>query len=460
MAWTPLAYEWIRRSARRAVLPSLVMACALGGTVFAKQNALTSDEPTDAGAITLRVACLHLPGVRTKELAHEPADVPRLRELARTIQGVRPNILVLSGLDYDTPDAPDSPADGEPGRNAKRFADRYLATPQGEGLAGLRFDTYMPMTNSGQPSGMDLDRSGTIETTWIEPANPSVPTGEESAARARYSGDCWGPGFYPGQRGLAILVDSRLTIDRAHIRTIRLMPWDYVPASSMPGAEPGSTPWYTPEQQKAVRVCSGVMVDVPVALPNRAVVHLITSTPIELGGADEGQRRARRHRDEIRLVADYAEGQGYLVDDAGQGGGLEAGASFVILGNLGAAPGDERAYRDPIKLNLFTSPRVNARVTPMWDEPGAAAARTKQGKADTKSEPSRGSKSTDPRSTTTREGRREDYVLPSTDLGIRAAGVWRAGREDGRTDERKGAQGAHDPVWMDLWVRPPASAPR
>ncbi len=452
MAWTPHSTKEVERREGLAARLRIALACLLCSAWVASAGPPEGDE--EASAVTLRVATFHLPGVRTAELLRDPGSVPRLRVLARIIQGLRPNILVLSGLDRDEPGAPGSPEGEAAGLNAQRFADQYLATPQGQDVGALLFEAYMPATNSGQPSGMDLDRSGSIETSWVEPADPASPTAEESTARARYSGDCWGPGWYPGQRGLAVLIDRRLTMERARVRTVRLMPWDYMPAPSIPGREPNSHAWFTPEQEKAVRLCSGVLVDVPIRLPNGAVLHVMSTTPIELGGADEEQRRARRHRDEIRLLADYIDGQSYVVDDAGVGGGLDPGSSFVIAGNLSAAPGDERTFRDPITKALFAVGRVNTRIVPSRDAAGGRA----QPSPDTKAPSSRESRGgvgspreAEARLATTRDGRREDYVLPSADLGIRSVGIWE------RLDELPA--GSHAPVWMDLWVRAPASRP-
>jgi hypothetical protein len=427
-----------------------LVAC-LFSTVFLPAPSSAQEQK----ATTMRVACYDLGGVRTRDLLR--SDARRVKALAEIIQRVRPNILVVSGIDRDDEGAPDVPPNAPPGLNASRFVDRYLAVPQAKGLIPLNYETFMPVTNSGQPSGMDLDHSGSIESAWVDPAEGATATAQENAARARYSGDCWGPGAYPGQRGIAVLVDPRLSIDRASIRTIRLMPWDYMPASSLAMDDrTGKPAWYTPEEAKTIRLASTCLVDVPVKVPNGSVLHVISTLPTEIGGHDEQQRRARRNRDEIRLLTDYIEGQGYIVDDAGRGGGLEPGASFVVLANLNATPGDPAGYRDPIAHDLFISPRLNASVTPDREHLDWVLT-SRDSRGDDASKAKRGSVN-GPRAATTRDGRRVDYVLPSKDLGIRDAGVWSYADLDAN-GKAIAPPSDHDLVLMDLWVRPPAILP-
>lgn len=377
-------------------------------------------EPSDEG-VTIRVAAWHLPGIRTAELV--AGETPRVRQIAQVIQRIRPNVVVLSGLAYDAEGGPGVPKEGQAGSNAARLVEGYLAKPQATDLQPLSFTASMPPTNSGMPSGMDLDRSGKVVTEFslsAEAANPA------------FSGDAWGPGAYPGQFGLAILVDPRLTLGK-DVRTFRLMPWDYMPSASLPPAPEGQTGkggWFTPEQLKTVRLAATTTIDAPITLPNGRVVHVVSSNPSVLGGTDQQQRRARRHRDEIRFLADYVEGLGYIVDDSGVGGGLSTDATFVIMGQFNASPEDERSLGDPIASVLFSTTRLNVGVTPLGEGDG-------------------------PRDATSRDGRRTTYMLPSANIGIVAAGVWRVPPVD-EQGRAMAFPSADFPVWMDLWVRNPA----
>src|SRR3546814_14376375 len=71
---------------------------------------------------------------------------------------------------------------------------------------------YLAPVNTGVPSGLDLDGSGTI--------------GGEGRDRGN---DAWGYGLHPGQYGMLVL--SRYPIDTDAVRTFRLLKW-----SAMPGA--------------------------------------------------------------------------------------------------------------------------------------------------------------------------------------------------------------------------------
>jgi hypothetical protein len=383
--------------------------------------------------ITLRVAEFEVGAIRTRELL--TADTPRLKRIAEVIQRVRPNVLLLSGIAYDTAGGPDVKEVQPPGQNGQRFADAYLAVSQGEGLAPLRFKSFSAPVNSGMASGMDLDHSGSVVTTFPLP-------GAAAAGAEAYSGDCWGPGAYPGEHGMALLVDERLTIQTDKARTFRRFPWEYVPSGAMPPApgaakDDGSTSWYTANEKGLVRLSSVGHWDVPVALPDGSVLHLLCSRPIPPGPKADGAPTfaSRRNHDEIRFWADYVDDEPYLVDDSGVGGGLASGALFVVMGNLGVAPRpDSKAGDDVIGSALFGAHRVNSAVTPTSETtlPGLDPIATTFGNL------------------------RADYLLPSREIGIAAAGIWRAAPAG--TDRSFPSE--HFPVYMDLVVVPAGGASR
>jgi hypothetical protein len=320
-----------------------------------------------------------------------------------------------------------------PGLNGQRFADAYLAVSQGEGLAPMRFKAFSAPVNSGMASGMDLDHSGSVVTTFPLP-------GTSTAGAEAYSGDCWGPGAYPGEHGMALLVDERLTIHADKARTFRRFPWEYVPSGAMPPApgaakDDGSTSWYTSGEKGLVRLSSVGHWDVPVALPDGAVLHVLCSRPISPGPKADGPPTfaARRNHDEIRFWADYIDDEPYLVDDAGVGGGLASGALFVVMGNLGVAPrSGPKSGDDVVASALFGAHRVNSAVTPNSETPLPGL---------------------DPAATTF-GNLRADYLLPSREIGIAAAGIWRAAPSG--TD--RSFPSAHFPVYMDLVMVPAAGA--
>ncbi|MFA6046411.1 MAG: hypothetical protein WC718_15610, partial [Phycisphaerales bacterium] len=248
------------------------------------------------GSVKFRIATFDLGGVTTADLA--AADVSRVRELAQAIQRIRPQVLLLSGLAYDMPGAPGVSAKDTPGTNAKRFVQEYLQVAQAPDLPPLRYRIFVDQPNSGVPSGFDLNHDGKIATEFPLAAD----TPEQLLARAAYSADCWGPGDYPGQRGMALLVDERLEIKTSELRTFRKLPWSYMDAAYLP-VGPDQKPLYTEEEKAAARLSSVGHWDVPIVLPNKSVVHVLCSNPVPPSPAGPADINARRNHDEIRFWA-------------------------------------------------------------------------------------------------------------------------------------------------------------
>lgn len=381
-----------------------------------------------ADGTSLRVATFNLHDVRTADI--NTPNQPRLRRLAEVIQRVRPNIILLNEIAYDVPGAPDVPEDSPGGENARNFANRFLAIAQATDTQPLHYKVFMAPVNSGVSSGFDLDHDGKVTTIYPLPPRPEAdgsppPIADEGRA---YAADCWGFGTFPGQYGMALLVDDRLDILSEQVRTFRLLPWDYMPGAFIPKAPDGNGNWFTDEQKKVARLSSRSHWDVPVRLPGGAVVHILCSHAASPTPDGPERFNARRNHDEIRFWADYVENAGYLVDDKNQAGGLDPDASFVILGDLNADPKKGGSFKDPIHTTLFSARRINGSVVPKADLPlpGLDAADTMSAAL------------------------RLDHVLPSRDLPISAAGVWRtppAGSGGFPSD--------HFPVWMEVTVPSP-----
>lgn len=332
-------------------------------------------ESLAASSIKLRVATFNLHDVRTTDLL--TPDQPRLKRLAAAIQEVRPTIILLNEIAYDMPGAPGYETlvarandAGQttlppPGQNAQRFADLYLATPQAPGLAPIRYRAFMAPSNTGMPSGFDLDNDGTIVTEFRPPpaGTPDGEPGRDTKEGRAFGGDCWGFGTFPGQYAMGLLVDERLLIDAANIRTFRLLPWDYVDGAFMPRNADG-THWYSDEERTYMRLSSKSHWDVPVKLPNGATIHLLCSHPTPPAFDGPEMRNKKRNHDEIRFWGDYLDGAGYIVDDANTQGGLARGAHFVILGDLNADPDEGNSFKNPIANVLFTNSRINRDFVP------------------------------------------------------------------------------------------------
>lgn len=467
---------------------AIVLAALLvGGPVLAQAEAARAAPaaappgPASPAPVALRVATFNLGDVRTED-TRDPRQ-PRLRRLAEVIQRIRPNVILLNEIAYDRPGAPGH-AEGEPeGQNARRFVENFLAHPQAEGLEPIRYRAFMVPTNTGMPSGFDLDRDGQTVTAFPPPApsRPDGSPGRQTAEARAYGNDAWGFGTFPGQYGMAILVDERLEVLEHESRTFRLFPWAGLPNAVMPVIEPSAEdgppaagqrspetrpdpavsladpaadggdeesdafpaqpeeaepsapePWYAGEAGELFRLSSKNHWDLPVRLPNGTVLHLLASHPTPPAFDGPEARNKRRNHDEIRFWADYVDGAAYPTDDAGRPGGLRPGSRFIILGDLNADPDEGDSFENPVGRFLFRSRWINASFTPASDLPVDGL---------------------DP-DDTARFGLRVDYVLPSVGLEVLRGGVWRhppAGSAEFPSD--------HYPVWIDVAVPPPA-APR
>lgn len=414
-----------------------------------------SAQPAEPATITIRIATFNIEDVRTDDL-RDPTH-QRLRRLAEVIQRIRPNVILLNEIAYDGEASPGH-KEGEPvGQNGQRFADAFLAVAQATDTKPLKMKAFMAPVNTGQASGFDLDKNGKVVNSYpsLAPENAQgVPPEPDDAGRA-YGNDCWGFGTYPGQYGMALLVDERLTILADHARTFRLLPWDYMDGNYMPTTpvtEPVNTPapgtsftaapksWYNDEERAVFRLSSKSHWDVPVQLPPAGnkpgrILHFLCSHPTPPAFDGTEGRNHRRNHDEIRFWRDYIDNKPYLVDDEGHEGGmgLEPATefwpthykSFIILGDLNADPKKGESYRDPIGLNFASCERLNMSFIPRasLDLPGLDATDTASFKL------------------------RVDYVLPSRDLTPKSGGVWRqppAGNESFPSD--------HFPVWVDIAV--------
>ena len=304
---------------------------------------------------------------------------------ASVLQELRPDIVLLNEFDWDAE-----------GGSARLFRDRYLAVGQ-DGRRPLDYPyLYVPETNTGVPSGQDLDGNGEVV---------SVP-----GSRA-YGGDAFGFGEFPGQYGFVIL--SRYPIDYGHIRTFRLLHWKDLPGAAIP------QDFYSPAAIDVLRLSSKNHVDVPVQVGDR-VIHVLAShpTPPTFDGPDD--HNGARNADEIRFWSLYlGKDDDWLADDHGHRGGL-GDASFVILGDLNSDPNDGDSRHAAIS-ELLANPRLQGTSPPT--SPGAAEQSRLTGGRNTlhAGDPSQDTADFDDR---TVGNLRIDYVLPSIDLPVVASGVF------------------------------------
>jgi len=298
-----------------------------------------------------------------------PHSQPAQR-VAEIIQRVQPDVLILQELDDD------------PHHQALQlFQNNYLHISQ-TGASPIHFKyTYSVPSNTGIPSGMDLDQDGKTDS-------PS---------------DALGFGAHPGQYAFAILTNYPIQWER--IRTFQKFLWQDLPAAKLPKHPQTGTPWYSEAQLAILPLASKNQVDVPIEFPD-GVVHLLVAHPAPpVFDGPEGRNRLRNF-DEIRLLADYLSPKqaSYLYDDHGQRGGLETSAHFVIMGDLNADPVDGHSLDQAI-TQLLHHPQIHPQVALGKQIPASLG-----GLEQAQRYPSlRGN----PAYHTTAWGLRVDYVLPS-----------------------------------------------
>ena len=316
------------------------------------------------------------------------------KNAAETIQRVRPDVLLINEFDYDSA-----------GTALRLFQDNYLAIGQ-NGAAPIFYPyRYAAESNTGIPSGFNLDNSVAADGT------PTIGG----------PNDAYGFGFFPGQFGMAVY--SMYPIDPTGIRTFQKFLWKDMPGARLPDdpATPAPADWYSPAEQNVFRLSSKSHWDLPILVGGK-VVHFLTShpTPPVFDGAED--RNGTRNYDEIRFWADYITPgkSGYIYDDGGRRGGLKPGSLFVIAGDQNSDPLDGDSIPGSIQL-LLEHPLVNAKVTP--ESPGAVQQNALQGGANL-------THRSDPRFDTadfadTAPGNlRADYVLPRKNMQLADSAVF------------------------------------
>jgi 3-phytase len=374
-------------------------------------------------------------------------DDTQARNVAEIIQRVRPDVLLINEFDYDAA-----------GKSAELFQRNYLSVSQ-NGAEPIEYPHRVVFpSNTGVPSGHDLDNDGTVHT---------------KPGTREYGNDSFGYGIFPGQ--YAFVVFSKYPIDHSSIRIWQMFLWKQMPGALLPRRDDGSD-WFAAAALDVVRLSSKNHADVPVQIGRRRVSLLVSHpTPPAFDGPEH--RNRRRNHDEIRLFADYISGgrrASYSVaprevigPDFGTNPVSPTGrprfvvvrdrrpSTFVILGDLNADPTDGSSLPGAIQ-QLLDHPKVNHSFTPRSD--GAVEAATIQGQ---KNLDHRGQPDFDTADFAD-SGRspgnlRVDYVLPSRDLKIIDGGVFWPKTDDElyrlvRMNPTV-ASSDHRLVWLDVLVR-------
>jgi endonuclease/exonuclease/phosphatase family metal-dependent hydrolase len=375
----------------------------------------TGPSGDDAAPVALRIATFNVAmhrgaeGALVEELATGESE--QARQVAAVLQELRPDVVLLNEVDSD--------ADAQA---VQLLHELYLAVSQ-DGREPLDYPyTLAPPVNTGQPSGVDLDGDGTVETT----------PGSDA-----YAQDCFGYGEFPGQYGLAVL--SRH--DFAGSRTFQNTLWADLPGNIMPEG------YYSPEAEAVLRLSSKTHLDLQLDVLGNPL-HLLASHPTPPSFDGDEDRNGRRNHDEIVFWAHYldAGADGWMVDDAGVQGGLGA-APFVILGDLNADPFDGGSTDDPMGT-LFDHPRINGEVHPRSE--GGAEAAASQGGVNGRHEGNPACDTAD-FSDGSVGNLRVDHVLPSVELEVTDSGVFWPGSEAPMA-ELVDAVSDHRLVWIDVVV--------
>jgi hypothetical protein len=413
-------------SIRRASLAAVTTAALVvtGGALAAPASALpTASSAQSSKTPTVRVATFNLslnraaPGQLVADLS--TGTNAQARTVAEIIQRTSPDVILLNEFDYV-----------EDGVAVDLFRDNYLEVSQ-SGAAPVAYPfAFVAPSNTGVASGFDLNNDGAV-------GGPD---------------DALGFGFFEGQYGMVVL--SKYPIATDEVRTFQNFLWKDMPGALLPDDLTTSEPadWFTPAELDVVRLSSKSHWDVPVQIGS-TTVHVLAShpTPPTFDGAED--RNGRRNHDEIRFWADYISpsASDYIVDDAGERGGIDRGDPFVIVGDQNADPADGDSFDDAI-LQLVNHHRIQDALP---TSEGAVEAAALQGGANLAHEG-------DPAHDTAdfADGApgnlRADYVLPSkAKLQVVDAGVFWPVLADplsALTGSFPFPSSDHRLVWVDLRV--------
>lgn len=364
----------------------------------------------------IRVATFNvgLDRARPGQLAAELAAGHRQPlHIARILQQVRPDVVLINEFDHDGEATDDS--------HLKLFCRDYLA----QGEHGIDYPyRYLVPTNTGVLAPLALNGQG----------RPSLPA------------DGLGFGAFHGQYGFAVL--SRFPLLFEQMRSFRHFLWQDMPGARLPHTE--GKGYYGADVLQLLPLSSKNHIDLPVQLPSGRVLHLLACHPAP--PIDEGpeRRNSCRNHDELRLWHDYIrpDHSHYLTDDDGGVGGLSQDDDFVILGDLNADPQDGDGFREGIRA-LLADPRLNRDAAL-----GRLKPASRGGFALRQTGPRLGS----PKYWTHSQGLRLDYVLASASLQVLASGVYWPGpnkanaqlfwSKSGWPDRR--ASSDHRLVWLDI----------
>ena len=259
-------------------------------------------------------------------------------------------------------------------------------------------------SNTGEDTGLDLDRNGRL-------GDP---------------GDAQGFGRHPGQYAFALL--ARVPFQRAGIHQFRSLLWGDFEDSRILQVRRNGQPWYTDAARRLQRLSSKNHVAVPLMVREQ-IVWLFAAHPTPPVFDGDEDRNGHRNYDEIRLLKRLIGGSKSVSSDANTAFKLSPNTPFVVMGDLNADPVKGDAVPGAIS-QLLAHPSIHPDAATGSLVPALAGADDRD------------------RHNTSTFGLRVDYILPSR--GIK---VWQSGLCESRKVGGKAASD-HHLVWMDLDVVP------
>jgi Endonuclease/Exonuclease/phosphatase family len=362
------------------------------GTLHAPARAAGDDHRKDRESVRFATfnASLHRNSAGAFKAAVSTTTDPQIKAVAEIIQRAAPDVLLVNEFDFD-----------ESGESLQLFQDNYLSISQNGGTPIEYPYRFAAPSNTGIPSGFDLDNDGTVGG----------------------GNDAYGFGLFPGQFGMAVYSKHPIEVD--DVRTFQHFRWRDMPGALLPDdpATPAPADWYSREELEVFRLSSKSHWDLPVEIGDEKVHFLVSHpTPPVFDGPED--RNGTRNHDEIRFWADYIVPRRgwYITDDAGVVGGLERGERFVIAGDENADPFDGDSVEGAIQ-QLLEHPRINAGTIPT--SPGGPQQAALQGGANATHQGDPAHDTADFADNPPNPGNlRVDYVLPRRRMPVVGAGVY------------------------------------
>ncbi|MBI9035770.1 MAG: endonuclease/exonuclease/phosphatase family protein [Bacteroidales bacterium] len=339
------------------------------------------------------------------------ADNEQASSIAEIIQRLRPDVLVLQEFDYDQNQIA-----------LDLFCKNYLEKNQ-NGAPTIHYPFRIAFnSNTGIPSGFDLNKDGKINTPE----------------------DAFGYGEHPGQYAFAVI--SKYPFNKEEIRTFQKFVWNDMPEALVPTDTNGKA-YYNDSVLSKFRLSSKNHVDLPIMVHEQKIHALISHpTPPVFDGPEN--RNGKRNHDEIRFWADYVDESRarYIYDDFGSYGGLPTGEYFVLLGDMNADPEDGDSHNNAIN-QLLNHPAFNQKTTTgeytPWSEGGAEYYEKNSIKDQTGN----------PKHHTSVFGLRLDYVLPSKNLRVTNSGIYWPPLDEEHSEIIKNKKPSdHRMVWVDFKI--------